>query len=455
MISGLLERLAALHPTVLAALEGERGVWVVGGAVRDLLLGTDPRELDLVVEGDAVPVARRAAQRLGGEVVVHERFGTATVRDAVVFDLASARRERYPRPGALPEVELGAPLEDDLARRDFTVNTLALRLGDGARTGWLGAEEDLAGRLLRVLHDKSFRDDPTRLLRLARYAARLGFEAEPWTGALAAAAVTGGAVATVTGERMGAELRLLAREPQPAALVELERWGLGAALLPAFDVDAPLVERAIAVCRESVGDARGGADEARGAADEAGDGADEARGGADEAGDWADEARGGADEAGDGADEARGGAAFGEAARPRADLVALGAAVRRAEPGELAARLRELAFPAAEATAIVGCAGLDALVADLEGAAASAADLVLRRRPLEAAALAAAAGSAPAREWLRRGRHARLAITGDDLLAAGLRGPAVGRALQAARAALLDGAAPDREAQLAAALRQA
>jgi tRNA nucleotidyltransferase (CCA-adding enzyme) len=422
--SGLLDRLAKLHATVLAALDGERGVWVVGGAVRDLLLGTDPRELDLVVEGDAVPVARRAAERLGGEVLVHERFGTATVRcGRVAFDLASTRRERYARPGALPDVDLGAPLEDDLARRDFTVNTLALRLADGVRTGWPGAEEDLAGRLLRVLHDASFRDDPTRLLRLARYAARLRFEAEPWTGALAAAAVTGGALATVTGERLGAELRRLGREPQPAALVELERWGLGAALLPAFDVDAALVERALVVCEEA------SRREPRSAL------GDEPRpAGADEP----------APAAGD---ESSG-------AQPRADLVALGSAVRRADPGQVAVRLRELAFPSTDAAAIAGCAGLDALVGRLDGAAPSAADLVLRRRPLEAAALAAAAGSAPAREWLERGRHARLAITGDDLLAAGLRGPAVGRALQAARAALLDGAAPDREAQLAAALAQ-
>jgi tRNA nucleotidyltransferase (CCA-adding enzyme) len=414
--SGLIDRLSKVFTTVLAALEGELGVWVVGGAVRDLLLGRDPHELDLVVEGDAVPVARRAAARLGGDVVVHDRFGTATVRGGgVAFDLASARRERYERPGALPEVELGAPLEDDLARRDFTVNTLALRLADGALTGWPGAEEDLAGRLLRVLHDRSFRDDPTRLLRMARYAARLGFEAEPWTGALAADAIAGGALGTVTGERLGAELRLLAREPQPAALVELDRWGLGAALLPAFEVDEALVERALAVCREAAGDEPRDAD---------------------------------GDEAGRGAGETRGGAA------PRADLAALGATVHRAERDALAARLRELAFPAAEATAIVGCTGLDALVAQLESAAPSEADLVLRRRPLEAAALAAAAGSEPARYWLLRGRHAKLAITGDDLLAAGLRGPAVGQALQAARAALLDGAAPDRDAQLAAALAQ-
>jgi tRNA nucleotidyltransferase (CCA-adding enzyme) len=410
--SALLDRLSKLFTTVVAALEGERGVWVVGGAVRDLLLEREPRELDLVVEGDAVAVARRAAARLGGDVLVHDRFGTATVRGAgVAFDLAGARRETYPRPGALPDVELGVRLEEDLARRDFTVNTLALRVVDGKLTGWPGAEDDLAARVLRVLHEDSFRDDPTRLLRMARYAARLGFAPEPRTAELAAAAVAEGTPATVTGERLGAELRLLAREPQPAALMELGRFGLGVALLPAFDVDGPLIERALAVCRQ----ARAGA----------------AR----------DEGRAGGDAVGAGGE-----------APPREDLVALGAVVRRAEPEELAARLRDLAFPAPDAAAVVACAGLDALVAELAGNPPSAADLVLRRRPLEAAALAAAAGSAPARDWLLRGRHERLAITGNDLLAAGLSGPAIGRALQAARAALLDGAAPDRESQLAAAL---
>ena len=389
MTSALLDRLSNLFTTVLAALEGERGVWVVGGAVRDLLLERAPRELDLVVEGDAVPVARRAAARLGGDVVVHDRFGTATVRGAgIAFDLAGARREIYARPGALPEVELGARLEEDLARRDFSVNTLALRLVDGALTGWPGAEEDLAARVLRVLHDASFRDDPTRLLRMARYAARLGFAPEPHTAELAAAAVAEGALETVTGERLGAELRLLAREPQPAALEELGRFDLGATLLPAFEADAPLIERAVALAPRDA----------------------------------------------------------------RADLVALGATVRGADAVELAARLRGLAFPAAEAAAVVACTGLDALVSELAGKPPSAADLVLRRLPLEAAVLAAAAGSEPARDWLDRGRHERLAITGDDLLAAGLNGPAVGRGLQAARAALLDGSAPDRDAQLAAAL---
>src|SRR5215210_9207035 len=124
----LLERLRDLPGAapVFDALAGVPGVWVVGGAVRDALLGRDPRDLDLVVEGDAAAAARR----LGEDAVVHERFGTATAAGAV--NVAAARRERYERPGALPEVELGAPLADDLARRDFTVNAIAVRVADGA-----------------------------------------------------------------------------------------------------------------------------------------------------------------------------------------------------------------------------------------------------------------------------------------------------------------------------------
>src|SRR3954468_16344314 len=172
------------HPA-LDALAGEPGVYVVGGAVRDALLGRVPHELDLLVEGDATAVARRAAERLGGGATIHARFGTATVRAAGhAFDLVSARTERYPRPGALPEVELGATAEQDLARRDLTVNAIAVRLADGELVAWPGAPEDLDAGRLRVLHDASFRDDPTRLVRAARYAARLGFAVEPHTDAL-------------------------------------------------------------------------------------------------------------------------------------------------------------------------------------------------------------------------------------------------------------------------------
>src|SRR5215218_7763484 len=233
---------------VLAAVAQEPRAYVVGGAVRDALLGRVPRELDLVVEGDAVAVARRAAERVGGALTVHDRFGTATVlADGYAFDFAAARRERYAAPGALPEVELGASIEEDLARRDFTVNAIAVAVVDGRVASVPHAEADLRAGLLRVLHDASFADDPTRLLRLARYSARLGFEAEPHTAALAAAAGFDG----VSGERLGAELRLLLQEPQPAALEALARHA--PALLPGL---APDPGRTAAVLAAAPPDAR-------------------------------------------------------------------------------------------------------------------------------------------------------------------------------------------------------
>src|SRR5690349_16416859 len=195
--------------------------WVVGGAVRDLLLGGRAAvDLDLVIEGDAVAAAERLAAALGGSLVTHETFGTASVEaGGHVYDLATARSESYARPGALPDVRPGT-VEEDLLRRDFTVNAIAVSF-DGRVAAAPSAFEDLDARVLRVLHERSFLDDPTRLLRLVRYATRLGFSVEEKTAALASAAVAGGALATVTPTRIGSELRLLLREP---SAVEALAW---------------------------------------------------------------------------------------------------------------------------------------------------------------------------------------------------------------------------------------
>jgi tRNA nucleotidyltransferase (CCA-adding enzyme) len=191
---------------LLRAFAPGDGVHLVGGAVRDLLLGRVPRELDLVVEGDV----DAAAARLPGELRAHDRFGTAIVQaGSCRFDLARARTETYAAPGTLPDVR-PAGLAEDLSRRDVTVNAIALGLG-GTLVSAPGALDDLAAGVLRVLHDASFTDDPTRLWRVARYAARLGFAVEPHTRALAAAADP----STVSGDRLGAELRLALAEPDP------------------------------------------------------------------------------------------------------------------------------------------------------------------------------------------------------------------------------------------------
>jgi tRNA nucleotidyltransferase (CCA-adding enzyme) len=209
---------------------------VVGGFVRDSLIGRVPREIDLVVEGDTAELAAA----LGGTLTSYEPFLAARVsRDGWSIDITQARSERYPQPGALPIVE-PASLEDDLARRDFTVNAIAVTLDGGDLLAVDGALEDLAARRLRVLHDESFIDDPTRVMRLARYSRRLGFSVEPHTAALAQAA----RLDTLTGARIAAELRLALLEPDPLApLADLSQK------LP-ITADRPLVEAALALTPE-------------------------------------------------------------------------------------------------------------------------------------------------------------------------------------------------------------
>ena len=233
---------------LLPALQGIPRVYLVGGAVRDVLLGARSVDLDVVVEGDATAVARDVAERLEGDVIVHERFGTATVRAGrLAVDMATARRERYTRPGALPEVE-PAPLDDDLGRRDFTVNAMALGL-EGDQLGRLhdphGGCDDLEARAVRILHDESFVDDPTRLLRAVRYESRLGFRMDPETERRARDAIAADALELVSGPRVRDELMdLLAEVEVGRALERTGELGLDRALHPALVVDAELAASA-------------------------------------------------------------------------------------------------------------------------------------------------------------------------------------------------------------------
>jgi len=401
----LIGRVRALPsaPALLAAVGDEPGLHLVGGAVRDLLLGGHEArdrgatgDLDLVAEGDVAALVAR----LGGPHRTHDRFGTATViLEGHGYDLATARREAYAEPGALPDVSPGT-LGEDLLRRDFTVNTIAITLGGphaGELTATPTALEDLKTRRLRVLHDRSFIDDPTRLFRLVRYASRLGFEVEPETLALARAAMAGGALGTVSGARIGSELRLLAREGDPvAALAALGELGIDRAIHPRFGIaDPSLARRALALL------------------------------------------------APDG----------------RRDLLALALAAAEVPPEELAPLLDELAFDADARDRIVAAAsGADRAaralcIATLPSEIAAA----LAQGSPELAALAGALGPAEqVREWLARLRHVRLEIDGNDLIGAGVpQGPAVGQGLRAALAAKLDGRVAGREAELAEASRAA
>jgi len=218
----IAEALQHMHPELDAVREAASDpVYLVGGAVRDLLLGRGRADIDLVVEGDAAGLARS----LGAEVVSHERFATAKVRlDGHELDVASARSESYPHPGALPVVEPAAGLEEDLRRRDFTINAMAISLDGEARLiDPCGGQADLAANRLRVLHPTSFADDPTRAIRAARYAARFGFGLEPETERLLRATD----LETVSADRRDAELARLAAEPHaPRGFGLLAEWGL-------------------------------------------------------------------------------------------------------------------------------------------------------------------------------------------------------------------------------------
>lgn len=223
-IDDLAEALRSAHPELDAVSDvaGPDRIFLVGGAVRDLLLGRERADVDLVVIGDATALATA----LGAEVVEpHERFATAKARiDGHEVDVATAREEVYRHPGALPEVVPAATIESDLRRRDFTLNAMALPLrGEPRLIDPYGGRADLEAGLLRVLHAGSFADDPTRALRAARYAARFGFRLEADTEALLRAAD----LETVSADRRRAELLRLAAEGEAVRGFELlGEWGL-------------------------------------------------------------------------------------------------------------------------------------------------------------------------------------------------------------------------------------
>ena len=198
-------------------------LYVVGGFVRDLLLGQPTLDLDLVVEGNAITLARRLVEKVGGRVRSHGRFGTAKLileepRESGLppaLDFVTARTEFYPHPSALPQVERSS-IKQDLYRRDFTINTMAISL-DRARYGELldfyGGERDLREGLIRILHSLSFVEDPTRMLRAVRFEQRLGFEIEERTEELLRSALD--LLGRVSGDRLRHELLQILREPAP------------------------------------------------------------------------------------------------------------------------------------------------------------------------------------------------------------------------------------------------
>lgn len=423
----VLERLRLLPggPELLAvANEHAGGVELVGGAVRDIMLGNSPRELDVAVAGDVEAFAGALAQRLQTlagqnlgercEVTLHERFGTAVVRGGrVSVDIATVRAESYASPGALPDVAPGTP-EQDLERRDFTVNAIAVALAGehlGRVRAVAGALEDLQARRLRVLHDTSFLDDPTRILRLVRYSTRLGFEIELSTAQLVSGALAAGALKTVSGQRLGAELRLaLAERDAVATLAELDRLGVFAAWEPGVSFDEHLVRTALEIMPA------------------------------------------------DGSTRMLFATAL---------LLELSEKLNHedAEP-MMRGFLYDLELPSGEGEDAFSAAIDATVVAERVADVESTEDLLELLEPssIEALALAAALctieagptsfGRKLVEDWLNRQRHITLQITGDDLIAAGMsEGPEIGRRLEFVYEMLFDDMIEaGREAELQAAI---
>jgi tRNA nucleotidyltransferase (CCA-adding enzyme) len=199
----------------LVRARGER-LYLVGGAVRDLLLGKPVVDVDLVLEGDAIALAQELAHSEDAGITVHEPFLTANLRASnLSLDITTARRESYARPGALPVVQPG-DLKEDLRRRDFSINAMAASLNSddyGQLVDYYGGLADLNDKLLRVLHDKSFTDDATRIWRALRYEQRLDFRIETHTEALLKRDLP--LLKTISGERIWYELECVFSEELP------------------------------------------------------------------------------------------------------------------------------------------------------------------------------------------------------------------------------------------------
>jgi tRNA nucleotidyltransferase (CCA-adding enzyme) len=383
---------------LLPTLEGLEPAYLVGGAVRDLLHGALPKDVDIAVEGDARSVGRAVAERLGGDAREYERFGTATVETPdTTYNFATTRRETYDEPGALPRVA-PASLAEDLGRRDFAINAIAVGLtGDdlGHLYDPFGGVPDLDAGVVRVLHQRSFLDDPTRLLRALRYATRLGFALDPESERLAREAVAADALSTVSGARIRDELMDLLREVDaPSGIERMRELEIHSALHPELDPDPELVASA------ALGAAAIGADRSIAAL-----------------------------------------AALIESAPEKLDLW-LGdlhllaeerdAASRAARTGSrIAMALRQREHSPSELRALLGGEPLEAL----------------------ALALALRAPSEPVLRWVTDLRGVGLDISGADLRAAGVpEGPTLGRALDETLNRKLDGLVSGRDEELETAL---
>ena len=383
-------RIREAVPLLAEAADPGQRVALVGGVVRDLLRGEEPHEVDVVVEGDGIAFAKRLGALTSSEVRTYPAFGTATVRSRPPVDVVTARTETYAEPGALPTVA-PATLDEDLRRRDFTVNAIAAVVA-GPDAGALLDPYDgvaaVAAKSLALLRPDAFEEDATRLVRAARYAARLEAVPEATLVHAAKTAAHGGFVQLTGQTRMVDALCLAFEEQYPAPVIALlNEWGVLAAIEPGFHADPADVASAWTIVE----------------------------------------------------DEAR-----------DADRVALGFGLLLAGV-ETERRRAWLASSGLDRNAIrsaLAAADAGALRGAIAGRSDGDVDETCARVPVEAVI---AAGGDEAISYLTRLRHIALAVDGTDVKQiTSVEGPEVGRLLIALRRACIDGSVADsRDAQLA------
>jgi tRNA nucleotidyltransferase (CCA-adding enzyme) len=412
-----ITRLQEVLPAIERVAAAHDPVYLVGGAVRDVLLGEQSLDLDLMVEGDALGFARALAEELGVRCHPHEKFQTAVVKgrdregNEVMIDVAAARTEFYGAPGALPEIERST-LRHDMARRDFTINAMAtsLRAEDlGATYDFFGGYRDLKRKVVRVLHNLSFVEDPTRLIRAIRYEARLGFEMDGHTLSLARGCIEMRLVGDLASARLRDELLdLLVERSAVRAVERMAEIGLDRALHPHLDAGpeaVALIERATDVASRSP-----------------------------------------------------------FAGETRIALVRLACLCTRMGAHEVYGWLDKLKLRRRDQDVVAAAAAMAPTLAERleQDAAPVPSELreLLDGQPLEVLVLAIVRSRDPdlterrIRAYLERIRDVRLEITGDDLKRAGVKeSPAIGRVLKETLALKLDGFVGGRDEELQAALR--
>ncbi len=247
-----MARLPRIIQTILrqAGQTGDREkipVYTVGGFVRDLLLGIENFDLDLVVEGDGINYAQKLALCTGGDLRIHHAFGTAELKipQGYRIDIASARAEFYSQPGALPKIRYSS-IKQDLIRRDFTVNAMALGLnGDnfGQIIDFFRGEKDLESGLIRVLHNLSFIDDPTRIFRAIKFEQRYYFTIEPHTERLIKGAIKNNILEKISAERLLDEMVTLLNEKRPISSIKrMDELGIMKAIHSDINIDREILE---------------------------------------------------------------------------------------------------------------------------------------------------------------------------------------------------------------------